>query len=230
MKKTALYLMGSALVVNLIALAVCLVIFWGKREALCIKQETISEIQPDTIHKTQLIDLGLPSGTLWADRNIGADAPEEYGDYFRFGETTPFTKKSPEYIYDANDDIAGTDRDAATVILGKGYKMPTLDQIKELLKECKWEWTSMNGVKGMKVTGPNGNHIFFPASGCRNGSNGSLYDVGSYGYYWFASAFYSNLGRNLSFNSSNWDWYYSTRAYGFPVRAVTKTNKKNKIQ
>ncbi len=226
MKKIALYLMGSALVVNLIALAVSLVIFWGKREALCIKQETISEIQPDTIYKTQLIDLGLPSGTLWADRNIGADAPEEYGDYFRFGETTPFTEESSEYCYDdIEENIAGTDKDAATVILGKGYKMPTLKQIKELLKKCKWEWTSMNGVKGMKVIGPNCKSIFLPAAGFRNYRRASLSYIGIYGYYWSASAVDNNeyTAYTLRFHSGNLDLSgCSDQSYGCPVRAVAK--------
>ena len=171
----------------------------------------------------QLIDLGLPSGTLWADRNLGADAPEKAGDYYRFGETVPFTENSPEYVYDKIEgDIAGTDRDAATVNLGKNYRMPTFDQIKELLDECKWTWTKQNGVKGMKVTGPNGNSIFFPASGYRNISNGSLNNVGSYGYYWSASAYYSSYGHNLIFYSSYWYWYYNYRAGGFPVRAVAE--------
>ena len=171
----------------------------------------------------QLIDLGLPSGTLWADRNLGADAPEKAGDYYRFGETVPFTENSPEYVYDKIEgDIAGTDRDAATVNLGKNYRMPTFDQIKELLDECKWTWTKQNGVKGMKVTGPNGNSIFFPASGYRNYGNGSLGSVGSYGFYWSASAGNSNYGRRLHFGSSSWSWGNYSRANGFPVRAVAE--------
>ena len=170
----------------------------------------------------QLIDLGLPSETLWADRNIGADTPEQAGDYFRFGETTPFTEDSPQYIYDdIEENIAGTGKDAATVILDNNYRMPTLDQIKELLKECKWEWTDLNGVKGMKVTGPNGNSIFFPASGFRYNGNKTPNYVGSYGYCWSASANDINYGHILYFYSSYWYWYcYISRAFGFPVRAV----------
>ena len=168
-----------------------------------------------------LIDLGLPSGTKWADRNVGADSPEASGDYFRWGETVPFTENSDEYEYrDLGKNIAGTEYDAATVNLGKGYRMPTHEQQKDLLKCCTWEWTTLNGVKGMKVTGPNGNHIFFPASGYRDNSNGSLGNVGSYGYCWTASPYSTNYGRYLYFYSSNarWDSYF--RALGFPVRAV----------
>jgi len=182
----------------------------------------VEELVADNSHSgVQLIDLGLSSGTLWADRNLGADAPEKAGDYYRFGETVPFTEKSPEYTYDKIEgNIAGTDRDAATVNLGKNYRMPTFDQNKELLDECKWKWTKKKGVNGMKVTGPNGNSIFFPASGFRYYSNGSLYYVGSYGYYWSASANFSNLGHYLYFSSSYWYWGINYRAYGFPVRAV----------
>ncbi len=179
--------------------------------------------ESNTTTEMQLVDLGLPSGTLWADRNIGADTPEQTGDYFRFGETVPFTDDSPEYFYDdIEENIAGTTKDAATVILGKGYKMPTLKQIKELLKCCTWEWTELNGTKGMKVTGPNCKSIFLPASGRRSSSSGSLSSVGGSGYYWSASAYNSNYGHSLGFNSSYWYWYNYSRAYGFPVRAVAE--------
>lgn len=181
--------------------------------------------ESNTTTKIQLVDLGLPSGTLWADRNIGADTPEQAGDYFRFGETVPFTENSPEYFYDdIEENIAGTTKDAATIILGKGYKMPTLKQIKELLDCCKWEWTTLNGMNGMKVTGPNGNSIFFPASGCRyNGDDdNSLDGVGSDGIYCSASANNSHDGHILYFYSSDWDFSILNRALGFPVRAVAE--------
>ena len=169
----------------------------------------------------QLIDLGLPSGTLWADRNVGASSPEGYGDYFRFGETTPFTENSPEYVYNnINESIAGTDKDVATTILGKKFRMPTFEQIKELIELCLRQWTQVNGVNGIKVTGPNSNSIFLPAAGCRYYSGGSLNIVGSYGYYWSASPCSSYIGHNLSFYSDYWGWSYSNRAFGFSVRPV----------
>jgi len=186
-------------------------------------RDTEKLVADNTPSGVQLIDLGLTSGTLWADRNLGADAPEEAGDYYRFGETVPFTENSPEYVYDKIEvNIAGTDRDAATVNLGKNYRMPTFDQIKELLDECRWKWTKQNGVKGMKVTGPNGNSIFFPASGFRNYGSGSLNCVGSYGCYWSASAGSSYSGRSLTFHSGGWYWGSDSRAGGFPVRAVAE--------
>ena len=182
----------------------------------------------------QMVDLGLPSGTKWADRNLGADAPEGYGDYYRWGETTPhedyeahpyphLTKNGK--FKNLGDNIAGTEYDAATVNLGKDYRMPTFDQVKELLDCCTWKWTTLNGVKGMKVTGPNGNHIFFPASGYRNLSGGTLGYVGSIGYCWSASPGSDYNGRYLYFTSSRWGWGNYSRATGFPVRAVLEELK-----
>lgn len=175
----------------------------------------------------KFIDLGLPSGTLWADRNLGADAPEDSGDYFRFGETTPVTEHSPKYVYDdINESIAGTDRDAATVNLGKNYRLPTFEQIKELLDECKWQWIKQNIriSKGMKVTGPNGNSIFFPAAGFRNYNSGSLNNVGSTGSYWSATASSGTGGRSLIFRSGGVYWGSYYRSYGYSVRAVLERN------
>ena len=174
-----------------------------------------------TKNDIQLIDLGLPSGTLWADRNVGADSPEGYGDYFRFGETKPYSKDSQPYKYDEIEgDIAGTDKDAATVILGEQFRMPTLEQLKELKEECSREWTEVGGVKGVKVTGPNGNSIFLPAAGLRYDKGGFLDYVGTHGYYWSASPLRESKGRYLYINTRDWYWFNYSRAVGFPVRAV----------
>jgi len=190
-------------------------------QSVCVKEAENGGCVLKKHENIHLIDLGLPSGTLWADRNLGADAPEEYGDYYRWGETVPFTEKSPKYEYkNIGNNIQGTQFDAVTVNLGKPYMMPTLEQQKELIENCVCSWTSFNGVKGVKVTGPNGNHIFFPASGFRNDSNSQLFNGGSYGYCWSASAYSSVNGHNLYFNSSNFCWNNYYRAYGFPVRPV----------
>ena len=175
----------------------------------------------NTRNDIQLIDLGLPSGTLWADRNVGADKPDGYGDYFRFGETSPFTENSPEYVYhNINESIAGTYKDTATTLLGKNFRMPTFRQIKELVELCSCQWTQVNGVKGTMVTGPNGNFIFLPAAGYRISSSGSLYNVGSYGYYWSASPYGTNSSHMLGFGSGGWCWSYYDRVDGYPVRPV----------
>ena len=112
----------------------------------------------------QAIDLGLPSGTKWASCNIGANKPEEYGDYFSWGETTTkkeYTKNN--YLYYKNGkylnigaDISGTQYDVARAKWGGKWRIPTKDEVEELVDNCKYEWTTLNGVKGGKFTGPNG--------------------------------------------------------------------------
>lgn len=180
--------------------------------------------------ETQFIDLGLPSGTLWADRNIGANAPEDYGDYFRWGEITPFMEESENYDYsDIGDNIAGTEYDAATATLGKGYKIPTDEQLKELLYCCSWERTTINNVKGMNVTGPNGNIIFLPAAGFCYNISCRLADVGTGGHYWTAMhgdfPDYTNTGINLHFNSYFCTWATYDRGGGLSVRPVLTVNQ-----
>lgn len=134
--------------------------------------------------KYNAVDLGLPSGTLWADRNIGADFPEDSGDYFAWGETATkdyFDWDTYKYGYDRdeltkyncvsewgfngftdNKTRLETIDDAATVNMGKKWRMPTEDEFYELIKKCRWSRTSQNGIYGCKVTGLNGNSIFLP--------------------------------------------------------------------
>lgn len=184
---------------------------------------------PDHNHP-HAIDLGLPSGTKWACCNIGASSPEGYGGYYAWGETA----EKSDYIEDTyayynfdtgecvslGSDISGTVYDVAHVLWGGSWVMPSQDRIDELQDYCTWEWTSVNGVNGILVTGPSGGQIFLPAAGyCWCDGLGS---AGSAGDYWSStqdpddssSAYY------LSFNSGYWDgsWYY--RSSGRSVRAV----------
>jgi hypothetical protein len=148
------------------------------------------------------VDLGLPSGTLWAACNVGASRPEGYGDYFAWGETTPKTaydwstykwcggSKNTLTKY-CTDSIYGTvdgkteldlDDDAAWVNWGPEWRMPTQEQIDELIHKCTWTMAQRNGVNGQLVTGPNGNKIFLPAAGYRDGN--SLVGANLYCHYW----------------------------------------------
>ena len=179
------------------------------------------------------VDLGL--SVYWASCNVGATSPEEYGDYFAWGETTTKSDYSSatSVTYGlsitelASRGIIGSDGnltaayDAATANWGGSWRMPTLDEMKELLNKCTWEWTTQNGVYGRKVTGPNGNSVFLPAAGYRY--NSSLSYAGSIGYYWSATPYsYSCLAYYLNFDSVYYDWYYYYRSYGFTVRPVSE--------
>lgn len=190
------------------------------------------------------VDLGLPSGLLWAKCNLGANAPEDYGNYYAWGETQPkevYNWSSYRYCtvngegdlqtltkYNTSSDYGTPDNltvlqsmdDAATQLLGNGARTPTKEEWEELINNTTVEWTTKNGVNGMKFTAANGNTIFLPEAGCRNGSE--PFGVDNYGYYWSSS---------LHTNHSNhaWYFYFNTgyqymgsvfRTVGFTVRAV----------
>lgn len=148
-----------------------------------------------------MIDLGLPSGTKWACCNVGAQKPEDYGGYYAWGETSEKnTYNLSTYIHcdgssatfhNIGKDIAGTQYDAATANWGSPWMMPTKEQMKELVNNCTSEWTTQNGVKGKKFTGPNGASIFLPAAGYR--LNDDLNYAGA-GYYWSSTLSESNKG------------------------------------
>ena len=190
------------------------------------------------------VDLGLPSGTLWADRNVGAVSPEAYGDYFAWGETSPSDfyewknykwcegKNSTMTKYCTNSEFGTLDNksileaedDAATVNMGSNWRMPTYDELDELVKTCAWEWTTLNGTNGYRVTGPNGNSIFLPAAGYRYGRAIDLYDEEAQGFYWLASIHekVSYTASSLIFHSGSHYLYAYNRYSGRTVRAVAQ--------
>ena len=153
------------------------------------------------------VDLGLPSGTKWATCNVGANSPEEYGDYFAWGETTTKSSyTSSNYSYSSNSTTLPLYRDAAYTNWGTSWRMPTKAEQDELRNSSytTWTWTTQNGVKGYKVTSNiNGNSIFLPAAGCRSGSD--LLHAGSSGYYWSSSLNTSDSynAYSLYFNSDS---------------------------
>ena len=174
------------------------------------------------------VDLGLPSGTLWATCNVGADNPEDNGDYFAWGEIKP---KSGGYdgstsTYHDNPETLPPSHDAATANLGSGWCMPTLQQIEELKEKCTWTWATRNGKNGYVVMGENGNSIFLPAAGY---IYPSLVNVGEDGFYWSSSLAEDNpaFAWDLHFDSGRHDNYrYYNRESGFPVRPVRSMNNR----
>lgn len=193
--------------------------------------------QEASITLGQDVDLGLPSGTIWAGWNVGASSPEECGGYYAWGETEEKSDYSwATYKYWTNTDgdsiaedseminigadIRGSQYDVASQKWGGSWRMPAYEEIEELVNKCTWTWITYKGINGFKVIGPNGNSIFLPAAGCRNGI--SLNSKGSGGYYWYGTlSIYSNceawllLMRNGShFLDGN------SRFLGFTVRPV----------
>ncbi len=191
------------------------------------------------------VDLGLPSGTLWATCNVGATKPEEYGDYFAWGETLPKEnydssnegdykwgigneEASPNYgmtkynTIDSKTVLEASD-DAATANWGGDWRTPTTAEQQELLSECTWTWTddyNGTGVSGCIVTGKNNNSIFLPAAGAR--IRLKLKDSETYGYYWSSSLeddlVYSAW--NIGFASFGQGIGGTSRHAGYSVRPV----------
>ena len=175
------------------------------------------------------VDMGLPSGVKWADRNVGAKSPEEPGLFFSWGNVEGVEiGKACDFSEEAYAETEGAklkgdldvEHDAATVNLGAPWRMPTGKEFQELYDNCTWEWTTENGYYGVRFTSKiNGKSIFFSASGYGNGS--SWYNRGASGYYWSASFYSARGARFLLFYSGGVSpQSNSSRYYGFAVRAV----------
>ena len=163
-----------------------------------------------------VIDLGLPSGTLWADRNIGAKSPEEFGYYFAWGEIKPKEEYNENtYTYYDNPKILPSSHDAATQNWGSDWCMPTKEQFDELIEKCEWTWTG-EGYEVMSKK--NGNTIYFPAAGRCKDSICKFERQG--GLYWSSSVFDKTYAGYLSFNLNNPETSDYSRCQGLPVRAV----------
>ena len=185
------------------------------------------------------VDLGL--SVKWATMNVGASKPEDYGDYFAWGETSTkstydwstykwcngsdnsLTKYNTSSSYGTVDNKTTLELsdDAARANWGGSWRMPTDAELTELREQCTWSWTTQNGVNGYKVTSKsNGNNIFLPAAGYRGDS--SLYNAGNDGYYWSSSL---STDRPygawvVGFGFSYVERYDNYRYYGFTIRPV----------
>ena len=190
------------------------------------------------------VDLGLPSGKMWAKGNLMADNEEESGLYFQWGDTQGWTKEqigvdkvidwanykwsvngssSNFSKYNSSDSktVLDLEDDAVYAALGGNWKMPTVDDLRELYNNTTRQWTQVNGVNGYKLTASNGNYIFLPAAGYGSGS--SLGDEGLNGRVWSSSL--KSVGSNYAFNCyfTSGGFYPGSSNYrycGFSVRGV----------
>lgn len=191
--------------------------------------------QTGTIEGHEWVDLGLPSGLKWATCNVGASSPEDSGNYYAWGETSTKSDysndnsltylKSEFELYKGEitriSGILESSHDAASVNWGGSWRMPTNVEIKELAYKCTWTWTTQNGMKGYRVTGPNGKSIFLPASGRYYGT--SLLFNGEEGHYWSASGSSADThaAHHIAFDCINKFYYNDCRSNGKCVRPVS---------
>lgn len=193
----------------------------------------------------QPVDLGLPSGTLWADRNLGAKSRSDYGAFVSWGNTDLHFPEKGDVDWGDNDDAfkdyefteeeyedtpgaklkgdIDLEHDAAHVNLGGNWRIPTKEQFIELYENCKWIRATIEGVNGYLVVSKiNQESIFLPCSGDGNGS--SWYYRGSLGHYWSGSLYSATYGRLLCFYSGGVNPQSDdNRFYGFTVRPVEQT-------
>ena len=200
----------------------------------------------DPYNGHEYVDLGLPSGLLWATCNVGADSPEDYGDYYAWGETTTkdtcnlsnykwcngsydnMTKYCTSENFGTVDDktVLEPADDAAHVNWGSDWRMPTSEELQELYDECTCTLTTLNGVNGCMIANKDDDSkfIFLPAAGYND--NGSLKNAGSYGYYWSGS-----LDIYFPYSACYLEFYYGVymtgtyRSCGLSVRPVIDPRK-----
>ena len=168
----------------------------------------------------EVVDLGLPSGLLWATCNIGTNSETGYGNYYMYG------KGSREYnasdsIYEGMEDPLAPTADTATQVMENGWRMPTRTEFQELTSNTNYSWTYVNSRRGGKFTSktnPNA-YVFFPADGVY--INGSLYNLNREGIVCSSTPYSSNDAYSLSFNDTGGMYVsYGNRGYGLLVRGV----------
>jgi hypothetical protein len=230
---------------------------WIKSGVVDIEDEAIMDLFVTSPYK--MVDLGLPSGLKWADRNVGASSPEDYGLYFQWGDTVGYTSEQVgvDKVFNWGDYFDTTDNgstfnkyntggglkvlesidDIATVHMGSQYRMPTANELLELLEYTTKAFIDLGGneysqeqaqngaiesgkFKGVRFTGSNGNSIFIPAAGW--GDEDGLDAVGFSACLWSSDLAFSPksswcLRAYLDGDASGTSW---NRYYGYSIRGV----------
>lgn len=195
-----------------------------------------------TMNNKGFVDLGLPSRTLWAKCNLGAEKETDFGKFFQWGDTQGYSgvdehqfqwsdykwgtswDNITKYNVDDCETVLNNEDDPVFVATNGKFKLPTKEQLQELIDCTNHEWITIDGVKGMKFINKNDEtkYIFIPAAGCCG--DGGRYDVGSWGRVWSAS-------RDESSTSSAWYLYFDAgyvvmlsyeRCDGYSVRGILR--------
>lgn len=214
-----------------------------EKPVLAENSSSVGQLSANKINGHEWVDLGV--GVKWATCNVGATKPENYGSYFAWGDIKPKSEYTwtnykfrvtgnswnnvtlSKYNTDSNrgtvdnKETLDLSDDAARANWGGTWRMPTYAEMMKLRTECDWKWTTQGGKKGYKVTGKNGNSIFLPAAGDRDGTGFS--NGGSYGEYW-SSSLHENgsyYAWSVIFSSDGVGRGHDYRCCGFSVRPVS---------
>lgn len=200
-----------------------------------VKKQNNGELT-GTINGHNWVDMGLPSGLKWATCNVGASEPEEFGNYYAWGETepkdeyttinsltykVPFRKLKKAGIVDEAG-ILTKKHDVASTSWGGSWRMPTDEEFQELISSCTWNFASFNGINGYLVTGPNKKNIFLPAAGFQQ--NTTEVNIGDFGDYWSSSIVeeLTGVAHSLGYSSKSHGTRRYSRYAGRSIRPVTE--------
>lgn len=188
------------------------------------ESQKISAVSINMINGHEYVDMGLPSGLKWATCNVGADKPEDYGDYFAWGEIQKKKSYTNENTFLNNNlNISGDSRyDMAHALWSYSWRLPTKTEFEELINNCQWKWVAKGGCNGYLVIGPNGHSIFFPAGGWYE--EDKLCSVGDLGLYWSSISDEFNLlyASYLNIFSGYQNIRWTNRGRGLSVRPVSE--------
>ena len=198
------------------------------------------EIITGQINNHNYVDLGLPSGLKWATCNVGANSPEEFGNYYAWGETQPkknydcaslkYSEDAPEphYVkltkYNTHIELGPVDGkiqlepddDVASVNWGNPWRTPSKHDFEELISVCTWEYSIFHKIKGVKITGPNGKSIFLPISGYKHFDSLDK----ECGHYWSSS-----LASDESKSTCSWQLFIRPKANGSSLGFLSRENR-----
>lgn len=191
---------------------------------LALVPAAVSVAQPSAV------DMGL--SVKWATCNLGAETPRGSGDFYAWGETAVKADYSGDTYYWSANPTKYTERfilnrqldagdDAVQALLGGSWRMPTFAEMNELVQQCDWQWTTLDGVNGYRVTSrTTGGSIFLPAAGYKEGQE--VLFAGSAGRYWTATRhpYHANCAMELFFSSDFHYAYFYRRLRGYPIRPV----------